>query len=91
MYDHAPEGLSAQLRPWQQTTPLAAVTEEKDGKDAVERVSVAGGRAATVEEIAKIVGMGCSEESGWCTGSTISANGGMIFSLKILHAMKPWA
>jgi 3-oxoacyl-[acyl-carrier protein] reductase len=81
MYNSATEDYLNQLRPWVQITPLSAVTEERDGKEAVERLPLTGGRAATVEEIAKIVGMICSEESAWCTGSMINANGGMIPSL----------
>jgi len=81
MYNSAGQDYLDQLRPWVQNTPLSAVTEERDGKEAVERLPLTGGRAATIEEIAKIVGMICSEESGWCTGSMINANGGMIPSL----------
>lgn len=39
-----------------------------------------GGRPAYVEEIANIVAMVCSLESGWMTGSVVSANGGQCFS-----------
>jgi NAD(P)-dependent dehydrogenase (short-subunit alcohol dehydrogenase family) len=39
-----------------------------------------GGRVAYPEEIAGIVGMICSPESGWMTGCLISANGGQWMS-----------
>jgi 3-oxoacyl-[acyl-carrier protein] reductase len=81
MYNSAGKGYLDALRPWVQHTPLSAVTEERDGMEAVDRLPLTGGRAATIEEIAKIVGMICSDESGWCTGSIINANGGMIPSL----------
>ncbi|KAI1390566.1 NAD(P)-binding protein [Hypoxylon trugodes] len=39
-----------------------------------------GGRAAYDYEIAGMVAILCSPEAGWCTGSIISANGGVSFS-----------
>ena len=61
-------------------TPLAQVSVERDGRELYDKEAPKGGRAATPEEIAGIVGMLCSTESGWCTGSVICANGGMRFS-----------
>ncbi|EXJ96283.1 3-oxoacyl-[acyl-carrier protein] reductase [Capronia coronata CBS 617.96] len=40
-----------------------------------------GKRPAFPDEIAGVVGMLCSEESGWTTGSVICANGGMKMSI----------
>ncbi|KIX95954.1 uncharacterized protein Z520_08209 [Fonsecaea multimorphosa CBS 102226] len=40
-----------------------------------------GKRPAFTDEIAGVVGMLCSEESGWTTGSVICANGGMKMSI----------
>ena len=40
-----------------------------------------GKRPAFADEIAGVVGMLCSEESGWTTGSVVSANGGMKMSI----------
>ncbi|KAF2120330.1 hypothetical protein BDV96DRAFT_683794 [Lophiotrema nucula] len=39
----------------------------------------AEGRVGEVGDVAPIVGFLCSEESRWVTGSTVSANGGLLF------------
>jgi 3-oxoacyl-[acyl-carrier protein] reductase len=41
----------------------------------------AGGRPASADEIAGVVGMLCSAESAWCTGSVVGCNGGMVMGL----------
>ncbi|KAI9835561.1 MAG: hypothetical protein M1819_002012 [Sarea resinae] len=63
-----------------QMTPLAAVREGIDPPEVLERAKKLKGRAAYPEEIAGVVAMLCSEDSGWCTGSVVCANGGLKFS-----------
>lgn len=65
---------------WLENTPGSQVSVERDGEAAVARYGPLGGRPATVDEIAGVVGMLCSAESGWCTGSVVCANGGMRMS-----------
>ena len=69
------------VNPFNQTTPLAQVSRERDGDKVYESENPRGGRAATSGEIAGVVGMLCSSESGWCTGSLVCANGGFRFSV----------
>lgn len=66
---------------WLQNTPGSQVSKERDGEDIYNRFAAKGGRPASVDEIAGVVSMLCSPESGWCTGSVICANGGMKMSL----------
>jgi 3-oxoacyl-[acyl-carrier protein] reductase len=74
---------------WQSITPGAQLREGKggDSEDLIKFVKEGndgkglGGRAASVQEIAGVVGMLVSEEGGWCTGSVVCANGGMRFSM----------
>ena len=40
-----------------------------------------GGRPAYVEEVAGIVGMLCTQDSLWCTGQVVCANGGLRMSI----------
>ena len=49
--------------------------------DDIVRKGMRGKRPGFTEEIAGVVGMLCSEESGWTTGSVICANGGMKMSI----------
>lgn len=49
-------------------------------KDRVDLYRETGGRWGTPQEVAGIVGMLCSPESGYCTGQVVCANGGMIFN-----------
>ena len=67
------------LRPHMLQTPLAKVTPEHDAEELVAFAKQAGGRPATPEEIAGVVGMLCTPDGAWCTGSVVNANGGMIF------------
>ncbi|KAI0896166.1 3-oxoacyl-acyl-carrier-protein reductase [Annulohypoxylon nitens] len=61
-------------------TPLSPV-RPSDTPEVREIGEKFGGRAAYDHEIAGIVGILCSPESGWCTGSLISANGGLAFGI----------
>ncbi|KAI1767876.1 NAD(P)-binding protein [Hypoxylon sp. FL1150] len=79
MYLSAPEDIKLQLAQWNPVTALAAVRQSDTPKvrELGERL---GGRAAYDYEIAGMVATLCSPEAGWCTGSLISANGGLAFS-----------
>lgn len=70
---------SDDLRAFMSLVPLGKIREGIDDK----RISkdITGLRPAYVEEIAGIVGMLVSAESGWCTGQVICANGGMRMSI----------
>ncbi|RKF58106.1 L-xylo-3-hexulose reductase [Erysiphe neolycopersici] len=57
-------------------TPLSRVREGVDDDFTIDFAGIHGGRPAYVEEIAGIVSMLVSNESGWCTGQVICANGG---------------
>ncbi|KAM5343709.1 hypothetical protein ACJ41O_012246 [Fusarium nematophilum] len=79
MYMTAPDEVKEQLGLWNPLTPLVAV-RDSDGPEVQELGRKFGGRAAYPEEIADLVGMICGPESGWMTGSLVSANGGLSFS-----------
>ena len=59
-------------------TELLADTPEKVMESILSKIPV--GRLGTVEEVSRIVTFLSSEEAGFITGSTISANGGQYFS-----------
>ncbi|KAI2777944.1 NAD(P)-binding protein [Daldinia loculata] len=80
MYLSAPDDIKQTLARWNPVTPLVSV-RPTDAPEVQELGKKFGGRAAYDHEIAGIVSMLCSPESGWCTGSLISANGGLAFSL----------
>ena len=80
MYVGVSKEFEANVRPWLQNTPLARTREGVDDKQLVDDEPKLGGRPAYDHEIAGVVAMLCSEDSGWCTGSVICANGGMRFS-----------
>ena len=69
------------LRPFIQQTPGSKIRPEVDDKDLVEDAENAGGRPAYVEEIAGVISMLCSQDSLWCTGQVICANGGMRMAI----------
>lgn len=78
MYMTAPDDIKRALALWNPLTPLVGV-RHSDGPQVQELGEKFGGRAAYPEEIAGLVGMICSPESGWMTGSLVSANGGLTF------------
>ena len=80
MYGGTSEDFQNTMRPWLQNTPLAPAREGIDDTQFVNDAPKAGGRPGYDHEIAGVVAMLCSEESGWCTGSVVCANGGMKFS-----------
>ena len=80
MYNATIPEFKARLRPFIEHAPLMAMDTSGMCDEEKKRYRMDGGRAATSKEIAGVVGMLCSAESGWCTGSVICANGGMVFS-----------
>ena len=80
MYWSNDEDFTARIKPFIQNTPLAAPRKGIDAENIYYASQTAGGRPAYSEEIAGIVGMLCSPEAGWTTGSMVCANGGMKFS-----------
>ena len=91
MYEKAGEGFWKENQPYVDSAPLSAYRgqEEIKGKagegnqerfDETVREGMGGRRPGFPEEIAGVVGMLCSEESGWTTGSVICSNGGMVMS-----------
>ncbi|KAH0544702.1 hypothetical protein FGG08_001207 [Glutinoglossum americanum] len=81
MYNESSDAFRNRMRPFIQNTPLQAAREDVDEERVVEAAKSDGGRPAWGYEVAGVVGMLCSEESGWCTGSVVCANGGMKFSV----------
>lgn len=81
MCKHVGADFHGMLKPRIQISPLLTAREDLDGVEVVGDAKSMGGRAANVEEIAAVVSMLCSRESGWVTSSMISTNGGMIFGL----------
>jgi L-xylulose reductase len=82
MYARNPPAFKRFIRGFIEHAPLMRAREGVDADDLVKEAEEAGGRPAYVEEIAGVVGMLCSAESGWCTGQVVSANGGMIMGMQ---------
>ncbi len=83
MYYAAGETFWKQMESWQVNTPLSAI---RDGKDNPELVKLSyekmgGRRPAYASEVAGVVGMLCTAEAAWCTGSVVCANGGFRFTM----------
>ncbi|KAI9664475.1 MAG: hypothetical protein M1821_005921 [Bathelium mastoideum] len=76
MYGSNDAAFQEQMSWWTRNTPLARVREGIDREEFVQDAPKHGGRPAYDSEIAGVVGMLVGEESGWCTGSVICANGG---------------
>jgi NAD(P)-dependent dehydrogenase (short-subunit alcohol dehydrogenase family) len=81
MYSGTSEAFKDHMKSFIRTAPLQAAREGVDEQRVVDAAKSDGGRPAWDYEIAGVVGMLCSEESGWCTGSVVCANGGMKFSV----------
>jgi NAD(P)-dependent dehydrogenase (short-subunit alcohol dehydrogenase family) len=79
MYLSASEEVKQGLALWNPITPLVAV-RETDSDEVKELGNRLGGRAAYDHEIAGMVAILCDPDAGWCTGSVVSANGGLCFS-----------
>ena len=80
MYGATSKAFQLHMKPFIQGTPLMKERKGIDPDQFVEAAPGFGGRPAYDHEIAGIVGILCSEESAWCTGSVMCSNGGMKFS-----------
>ena len=80
MYGETSEAFQQHIKPFIETAALMRERKGIDEDKYVEAAAKNGGRPGYDHEIAGIVGMLCSEESAWCTGSVICSNGGMKFS-----------
>lgn len=79
MYLKQPIEVKKALALWNPVTPLSKVNV-RDPPEVQEMGQLLGGRAAYDWEVAGTVGMLCSSDAGWTTGSIICANGGLRFS-----------
>lgn len=70
---------------WNPLTPLAPAREDLDTPEIVEHSARFGGRPAYTSEIAGLIATICKHEFGWCTGSIISANDGLSFSIRSIY------
>ncbi|KAI1087256.1 NAD(P)-binding protein [Rostrohypoxylon terebratum] len=80
MYLLVSDEMKRSLGTYTALTPLSSI-RSSDSPEVREIGEKYGGRVAYDYEIAGIVGILCSPESGWCTGSLINANGGLVFSV----------
>ena len=80
MYWETGSHFQQQMKPFVQNAPLQKVRPGIDDEQFVKDGEKAGGRPGYDHEIAGVVAMLCSEDSAWCTGSVICANGGFKFS-----------
>ncbi|KAJ0122760.1 short-chain dehydrogenase [Diaporthe amygdali] len=79
MFRNCSEDVLAAQALWSPVIPLSGAREwDTDEVKAIAKRW--GGRPAYVEEIAGVVAIVCNPESGWMTGSVVSANGGQCFS-----------
>jgi len=69
------------LKPWIEKTPGSAIRPDLDDEDLVKDAENAGGRPAYSSEVAGVVGMLCTEDSLWCTGQVVCANGGLRLAI----------
>jgi 3-oxoacyl-[acyl-carrier protein] reductase len=81
MWDATTAEFKASLKPFIQQTPGSRIRPGIDDEDLVRGAEEAGGRPAYPSEIAGIVGMLCLEDSLWCTGQVVCANGGMRMTM----------
>lgn len=82
MYFNAGEEFWAQIQGFQDNTPLSQVEGDRveglsDEQMRLVKEKMGGRRPAFTSEVAGIVGMLCTPDGGWCTGSVVCANGGM--------------
>ena len=83
MYFKAGEGFWNQIQGFQDNTPLSVLDGDEGGRLSSEQVEIVkekmgGRRPAFTGEVAGVVGMLCGGDGGWCTGSVVCANGGMV-------------
>lgn len=79
MYLSQPMEIKKALALWNPVTPLSKVNEY-DSPEVQEMGRELGGRAAYDWEVAGTVGMLCTPDGRWTTGSIVCANGGLRFS-----------
>ena len=82
MYSEAGKELYEIFQPWQDGTPGSNPTKAAEERMSEEernlvREEMGGRRPAFGDEVAGIVGMLCTKDAEWCTGSVVCANGGM--------------
>ncbi|KAJ5887857.1 hypothetical protein N7495_007898 [Penicillium taxi] len=80
MYMSADDDIKHSLAKWNPLTPLTAVRPD-DSEEMRILGEKFGGRPAYAEDIAGLIATICNPEFRWCTGSIISANGGLSFSI----------
>ncbi|OJJ38858.1 hypothetical protein ASPWEDRAFT_104631 [Aspergillus wentii DTO 134E9] len=82
MYFKTGDAFWQQIQGFQDNTPLSKM-QEVDEKELTEeqarlvKEKMGGRRPAFTKEIAGVVGMLCTSDGQWCTGSVVCANGGM--------------
>ena len=85
MYFATGEDFWKQMQGFQDNTPLSKMMLGKDAQldqltDEQKRLimeKMGGRRPAFTAEIAGVVGMLCTPDGAWCTGSVVCANGGL--------------
>ena len=80
MYGTTRPDFQQQMKPYIQNAPLQAARPGIDDEQYVRDAEKAGGRPGYDYEVAGVVAMLCSQDSAWCTGSIVCANGGFKFS-----------
>ncbi|RDW76376.1 SDR family NAD(P)-dependent oxidoreductase [Aspergillus mulundensis] len=93
MYFNTGEGFWKQIQGFQDGTPLSKLVDNVDEDPVLKEIGLTdeqkrlvrekmgGRRPAFTEEVAGVVGMLCTADGGWCTGSVVCANGGMKFTV----------
>lgn len=80
MYGGTSETFQKNMKPFIEAAPLMRERKGVDPDEYVEQAAQVGGRPGYDYEIAGVVGMLCSEDAAWCTGSVVCSNGGLKFS-----------
>ncbi|KAL4989726.1 hypothetical protein BDW68DRAFT_156063 [Aspergillus falconensis] len=93
MYFNTGEGFWKQIQGFQDGTPLSKLVDDVEQDPMLKEIGLSeeqkrlvrekmgGRRPAFTEEVAGVVGMLCTADGGWCTGSVVCANGGMKFTV----------
>ncbi|KAG8528043.1 uncharacterized protein KY384_006959 [Bacidia gigantensis] len=80
MYGETSGDFQLQMKNHIKSAPLMKERKGVDPDQYVADAEKVGGRPGYDYEIAGVVGMLCSEDGAWCTGSVVCANGGLKFS-----------
>ncbi|PWY83189.1 3-oxoacyl-reductase, partial [Aspergillus sclerotioniger CBS 115572] len=88
MYFATGEAFWQQMQGFQDNTPLSKLVEGDKGVEEglgeeekrLIREKMGGRRPGFTAEVAGVVGMLCTQDGGWCTGSVVCANGGLKFT-----------